>query len=126
MTQSELDGYRDQLLALGRRLTGEVSQLSDEALRHVGGAASGNLSNTPVHPADIGSDAFEQEVSLSLLENQEQQLEEVAAAMDRVNSGTYGRCERCGQEIGRERLQAVPYARYCIGCAREAQNEEIT
>lgn len=121
MNQNEFQGFREQLLGLGQRLKGGVATLSDEALRKVGGDSSGNLSNTPVHIADLGSDAFEQEVALSLLENQEHQLEEVAAALRRCDAGTFGRCESCEGEIGRERLDALPYARHCIDCARQEQ-----
>ncbi len=122
MTSAELDGFRQQLLTLGQRLKGDVSHLQSEALRTTGGSDSGSLSNTPVHLADLGTDAFEQEVSLSLLENQEQQLEDVATALHQIEAGTYGRCEVCDQPIDRERLEAIPYAQTCMveccrGCA---------
>jgi len=123
MTQAEIDVYRQKLLALGRRLQGDVSGLMDEALRKTGGEASGNLSNTPLHLADLGTDAFEQEVNLSLLENEDQQLEEVSAALDRIGQGTYGRCQECGQDIPRPRLDAVPFTRYCVGCAEKLQEK---
>ncbi len=121
MTTTELEGYRQQLFSLGRRLKGDVSDLAHEALRETGGAAGGNLSNTPVHLADLGSDSYEQGVALSLLENREQTLEEVAAALRRIEQGTFGRCEECGKEISRERLKAIPFTRLCIGCAREEE-----
>jgi RNA polymerase-binding transcription factor DksA len=122
MTPAELDGFRQQLHALGQRLKGDVSHLATEALRNAGGRESGSLSNTPVHLADLGTDAFEQEVSLCLLENQEQQLEDVAAALRRMEAGKFGRCEACAGEIGQERLQALPYARFCIDCAQQTEN----
>ena len=121
MNQAELERYRQRLLAWGKRLKGEVSTLEGEALRKAGGEASGNLSNTPVHMGDLSADNFEQEVTLGLLENQEQQLEEIAAALRRVEDGTFGRCEDCGQPIGKERLDALPYARFCVQCARKEQ-----
>src|SRR5262245_38664864 len=111
MTREELEGFRQQLFELGKRLKGAVSDLSKESLRKTGGEASGNLSNVPTHLADLGSDNFEQEVSLSLLENEQRQLEEVAAALTRIEQGTYGVCESCGREISRDRLQAVPSTR---------------
>src|SRR5262245_45432412 len=120
MTREELEGFRQQLFDLGRRLKGNVSDLSKEAFRTTGGEASGNLSNVPIHPADLATDNFEQEVSLSLLENEQRQLEEVAAALERINRGTYGVCESCSRAISRGRLQAVPYTRLCIDCARQA------
>jgi RNA polymerase-binding transcription factor DksA len=62
-------------------------------------------------------------MALSLLENQDLQLEEVAAALHRFEIGTFGKCESCHREIDRERLKAIPYTRYCIACARQAENE---
>jgi RNA polymerase-binding transcription factor DksA len=121
MTRHDIDRYREQLLALGQRLKANVANLEDEAYRKTG-EASGNLSNTPLHLADLGSDTFEQEVALSLLENQEQRLEEIAAALERIRQGTFGTCAECGKEIPRRRLDAVPSTRHCLECARELQD----
>ena len=123
MNQAELESYRRKLLELGRRLKGDVSGLESEALRTTGGEASGNLSNTPLHLADLGTDTYEEEIALDLLQNEEQLLEEIAAALDRIERGTFGRCEECGKEIPRERLNALPYTRHCVACARKVQGE---
>jgi RNA polymerase-binding transcription factor DksA len=66
------------------------------------------------HPAKEGTDAFAQERDISLLESFENEMDEVQAALDRLEEGTYGRCEICGRPIGDERLQALPATRYCI------------
>lgn len=121
MTSAECDSYRQLLLALRQRLTGDVTHLTREALREAGGEASGSLSNTPLHMADLGSDNFEQEFTFSLLENQEQTIEEIDAALDRLRQGTFGRCEECQKDIPRARLQALPYARCCVACARKLE-----
>jgi RNA polymerase-binding protein DksA len=121
MMGPDLEHYRAVLLTLRRRLTGDVSHLADEALRARGGEASGSLSNAPLHPADLGTDNYEQEFTFSLLENQERTLEEIGEALARMERGTYGKCEECGGEIPRARLQALPYARHCVGCARKVQ-----
>jgi RNA polymerase-binding transcription factor DksA len=121
VTDAELEGYRDRLLRLGSRIKADFSGLAGEALRTAGGEPSGNLSNTPMHLADLGTDNFEQEMTLGLLENQDHALEEIRAALDRMDRRTFGRCERCGQPISKQRLDAVPYTRYCIACAREVE-----
>jgi RNA polymerase-binding protein DksA len=121
MTKAILDGYRQQLMLLRSRLKGDVTHLADEALRKAGGEASGSLSNMPIHMADLGTDNFEQEFTLSLLENEEQALDEIGAALDRIDKGTFGQCEECGKEIPRERLRALPYARRCVACARKLE-----
>ncbi len=123
MTQAELEGYRQQLLGLRDRLRGDVSHLTREALRETGGEASGSLSNTPIHMADLGTDNFEQEFTLGLIQNEEQALDEIDAALVRVEQKTFGRCEDCQKEIPRPRLQALPYARYCVECARKHEQE---
>ncbi len=123
MTKSQMDTYRQRLMALRDRFKGTVSHLANEALRNTGGEASGSLSNTPIHMADLGSDNFEQEFNLSLLENQGQRLEEIDAALARMDEGRYGQCEGedCGKSIPKARLDALPFARYCVECARKQE-----
>jgi DnaK suppressor protein len=121
MTKADLDTYRETLLSLRRRLNGDVSHLADEALRAMGGEASGSLSNAPLHMADLGTDNFEQEFTLSLLQNQEQALEEITEALERIRHGTFGLCEECKGPIPKARLQALPYTRHCVACARKLQ-----
>jgi RNA polymerase-binding transcription factor DksA len=121
MTKADLDSYRELLVSLRSRLNGDVTHLADEALRSTGGEASGSLSNAPLHMADLGTDNFEQEFTLSLLQNQEQALDEIRDALGRIDSGTFGECEECHQPIPKARLQALPYTRHCVECARKLQ-----
>jgi RNA polymerase-binding transcription factor DksA len=121
MTKAELNAYQETLLALRNRLSGDVSHLAEEALRARGGEASGSLSNAPLHMADLGTDNFEQEFTLGLLQNQEQALKEIGDALERLRRGVFGRCEECEATIPKGRLQALPYARYCVACARKVQ-----
>jgi RNA polymerase-binding transcription factor DksA len=121
MTQAELDTYRENLQNLRTRLSGDVSHLTDEALRKAGGEASGSLSNAPIHMADLGTDNFEQEFTLSLLQNEEQVLDEIRDALERIRRGTFGTCEECSGPIAKARLQALPYTRHCVACARKLQ-----
>jgi RNA polymerase-binding transcription factor DksA len=123
MTKLKLDSYRQNLLALRRRLSGDVNHLADEALRKNQKEASGNLSSMPIHMADIGSDNFEQEFTLSLLANVEQSLEEIAAALERIDDGSFGSCEECSEDIPKARLEALPYTRYCVACARKFEQK---
>jgi DnaK suppressor protein len=123
MTKADLDGYRQRLLALRDRLNGDVSHLADEALRKNQRDSSGNLSSMPIHMADIGSDNFEQEFTLSLLQNEEHVLIEIGDALDRIGQGSYGRCEECGHPVPRVRLDALPYTRHCVACARKLEQK---
>jgi len=120
MTKVELEAYRTHLLALQSRVNGDVSHLADEALR-TSQQGSGNHSNMPLHMADVGSENFEQEFTLSLLANEEQVLGEIAAALDRLRDGKFGRCEECQGAIAKPRLRELPYTRYCVECARKLE-----
>jgi RNA polymerase-binding transcription factor DksA len=123
MTSEQREQYRQRLLSMAVRLKDLDAAVGGEALRQTGGDASGNLSNVPLHLADISTETFEQEMSTSLLQNERQLQEEVAAALDRCEKGTFGRCEGCGQPIAEGRLQAVPYTRYCVDCAQKAEED---
>lgn len=119
MTPSEISQHRSRLEELLPRLRAEVARMADEALRGTGGEASGGLSDVPVHPADLGSHEYEEEVTLDLLGQKRQLLAEVEAAWERLEQGTFGRCERCHRPIPADRLEVVPYVRHCLACAEK-------
>ncbi len=120
MTANELDGFRQQLLALRERLNGDVTHLTDEAMHTAGEQAGSNLSHVPLHMADLGTDNYERENTLRLLASEGQLLEEITAALERIDNGTFGRCEECHGPIQpRERLRELPYTRYCVACAQK-------
>jgi RNA polymerase-binding protein DksA len=73
-----------------------------------------DLSSVDQHPADQGTETFEREQSISLLEQLDAQLADIDRAMQRIEAGEYGKCEACGRPIGEERLEARPAARYCL------------
>lgn len=116
MTRVEINAFRRRLEALRARLGSTVATLQDEALRPIGSEDSGGLSDLPRHPADRSSDAFEEDVALGLLGNEGHILDEVEAALSQLEAGKFGLCSACGAAIARERLTALPYARYCRRC----------
>jgi RNA polymerase-binding transcription factor DksA len=116
----EADAYRRHL-ALMSRVERDRSQLRDEALQGTGGEASGGLSDVPLHPADPGTDAYEEELTLGLLGNEEQFIGEIEAALARIEQGEYGRCEDCRRPVPERRLRALPYARHCVAYSRKAR-----
>lgn len=117
MNKAELKVYREKLLALRARLRGDVSQMADATLNKSRSEANGDLSSMPIHMADIGSDNFEQEFTLSLMESEGGTLEQIEAALERIEDGDYGQCEECGVRIPKSRLNALPYATMCVRCA---------
>ena len=118
----ELESYRTVLINLRARLRGDLDQMTDEALRRSQPESSGNLSNVPLHMADVGTENYDQEFTLSLIENEQATLEQVQEALGRVDSGTYGACEQCQEPIAKLRLQALPYTKHCIQCARKLES----
>jgi len=118
MTKAELASYRQKLVALRQRLSGDVTSLAEEAL-NADEQASANLSHVPLHPADLGTDAYERQLTQDLLENDKQTLAEIVAALERIVEGSFGLCEECRKEIPETRLQALPHTRYCLKCANE-------
>ncbi len=72
------------------------------------------LSALDQHQADLGTETFEREKDLSILEQVEAELSDVERALQRLDDGTYGTCEACGESIGDERPEALPAARFCI------------
>jgi DnaK suppressor protein len=68
--------------------------------------------------AAAASQVFEQQRDLALRDHNAQHLEQVVAALARLAGGTFGACVRCGRQIAPERLDALPWAAYCIDCQR--------
>jgi RNA polymerase-binding transcription factor DksA len=95
--------------------------MADAALRKTRSEASGDLSSMPIHMADIGSDAFEQEFTLTLMASEEGTLEQIEHALDRIRAKTYGTCEDCNGVIAKKRLEAIPFASLCIRCAEKQE-----
>lgn len=120
----EIEGFRQVLTGLWSRLRGDLSQMTDEALRRTQSESSGNLSNVPLHMADVGTENYDQEFTLGLIENEQATLEQVQAALGRIDAGTFGLCEECDEPIAKERLKFIPFTRHCIQCARKLETSE--
>jgi DnaK suppressor protein len=118
LTRPQLRKFRQVLLEKRRDLVGDMSAIEASALRKNGHGNSGDLSSLPTHPADIGTDNYEQEFTLGLLESERALLEEIDAAIGRIEAGTFGICLGTGEAIGVARLKARPWAKYCIDYAR--------
>jgi RNA polymerase-binding transcription factor DksA len=119
---ADIKVFKTTLESMRARLRGDVSTMADAALRKTRSESSGDLSSMPIHMADIGSDAYEQEFTLSLMASEEGTLEQVEHALDRIRSRTYGTCEDCDGVIAKKRLEAIPFASLCIRCAEKQEN----
>lgn len=122
MTGEKIEAFRNQLMELSNRLRGDIAALDEQVGVPTGGDAGGNLSNAPLHLADLGTAVYMQELDATLRENQEYLQSEVIKALERVDEGSYGSCERCGRSILEERLELLPYTPYCTPCAADVQS----
>lgn len=98
-----------------------VHEIGDEALKKSRLDASGDLSSMPIHMADLGSDNFEQEFALGLMDGEMRLLKEIDSALGRIDQESYGICEGTGGQIRKVRLEAKPWARYCVDYARKLE-----
>ena len=104
------------------RLQGIADDLQrerDESVSDTGG----ELSSFDQHPGDSGTETFEMEKNVSLGEQVDDELQEIEAAFQRLERGTYGTCQACGRPIGDERLEAMPATRYCVEDQAKAERQ---
>ncbi len=121
LSNKELELFRDLLLAKRRELVGDMYSMEREALQRSGE----NLSNLPVHMADMGTDNYEQEFTLGLMEKDRQLLREINQALAKIVDGTYGICEATGKIITKARLEVQPWAKFSIEHARKLENRGV-
>jgi len=121
MRSKELEQFRKWLLEKRRLLVGDVNTLEKAALQDSRQDASGDLSKMPLDMADIGSDNYEQEFTLGLIETEQATLTEVDEALERIEKRQFGKCVACGGPIPKARLRAKPHAKYCIECKRREE-----
>jgi PAS domain S-box-containing protein len=109
--------HRKKLLALQASLLGDVTQMEDDSLKD-----HSKTTSIPTDMEELGSDNADQELTLSLLGSEKYTLDQIEAALQRIEDGSYDRCEECGGQIPKSRLDAIPYAALCVQCA--SQQEE--
>ena len=118
LNAADIEHFKQILLEKRHEIVGNVNEMKDEALKKSRLDASGDLSSMPIHMADIGTDNYEQEFALGLMDSERKLLNEIDDALQRIENKTYGICEATGKPIGKARLQAQPWARYCVEHAR--------
>ncbi len=121
MKKAEVKPFKEMLLVLRARLRGDVSALADAALSSKGTGSSGS-SAVPSHMADMGSDTFEQDNTILLMNNEGETLNQIEGALERIENGVYGACIECSGKIPKMRLKAIPYTPYCVKCASELES----
>src|SRR5262245_787709 len=117
--KADIEHFRKLLMDRRRRILGTVQGMEEEALK----ASDQDFSVD--HMADHGSDNFDQDFTLSLVESERKELIEIDRALQRIDQGTYGICEGTGEPIPRPRLEAIPHARYSVEYQRKLEAGEV-
>ena len=118
LSAADIKRFQQKLLEKRREIVGDVTEMEGEVLKKSRLDASGDLSSMPIHMADIGTDNYQQEFALGLMDSERKLLREIDDALQRIKDGKYGICEGTGKPISKARLEAQPWARYCLEYAR--------
>lgn len=116
MKKDELEKLKEKLDVQRKRIVSGIDHIERNMLNKSQRDSSGDLSGYTFHMADQATDNFDTEFSLDLASNEQKFLNEIDAAIKRIDDGTFGACEQCQKPISIKRLQAIPYARFCIKC----------
>jgi DnaK suppressor protein len=119
----ELAEIKKLLLAEREELQRQAAEIEESSFGGGQSELSGDLASFDEEFADAGTATFEREKDLSLTNNIRDLTEKIDHAMELIDQGTYGLCERCGKPIEKARIKALPYATLCI---KDKQAEERT
>ena len=112
----DTNAARERLQAERERVLAEMQSLRDDLSHSIEDLVDEDGNDS--HLADSATETLDREMEQSLEDNAEHLLAHIDSALARLDEGTYGRCERCGEPIAEERLEALPYATRCIECKR--------
>jgi RNA polymerase-binding protein DksA len=121
LSAADVKHFKQMLLEKRGEILRNVSEIEEETLKKSRLDASGDLSSMPIHMADLGSDNYEQEFVLGLVDSERKLLQEIDDALQRIVEGAYGICEGTGKPIPKARLKAQLWARYCVEYARSLE-----
>jgi DnaK suppressor protein len=116
-TEAELAKVRDALAAEAAELRADIDRSESDIASRLGDA----VGDAGDDQADVGAKTFEREHELALTHNARELLAQTERALARIDAGTYGTCESCGEPIGKARLQAFPRAVLCVSCKQREE-----
>lgn len=116
MNKEELTYYKNKLNKEKKKVTNLIEQLDNNGVTRFNSEVASELSFYDNHPADIASETFEVEKGIALEANEMALLDKIDDALKAIDEGSYGKCQTCGKEIDKERLDFLPYALNCINC----------
>ncbi len=122
--KQKMEKYRKKLLAKREALLKELDYLEGSSLKATITESTGDISAYSFHMADQGTDAMEREKAFLFASREGRFLYHLDLALQRIEDGTYGYCEECGEPIDEERLDIVPHARLCIACKKKDDDQK--
>ena len=123
MMKQELEKYKKLLIKVREDIAGDISHIAKESHKSQK-ESSGDLSGYSFHMADMASDSYDRELSLNIAGEEQEIVYEIDEALKRLEEGKFGKCIACDKKIPQKRLNAVPYAKYCIQCkSKEEKNK---
>ena len=125
MHKSEMEHFRRLLEKKAEELDNTIGLMKEHGSGEQNKYSAGELSNYDNHPADLGSEVYIAEMNNALKVHEENILADIKDSLARIDKGTYGKCAGCGAEIPSERLEAIPYARYCVSCEEKLENAPL-
>ncbi|MBM3248406.1 MAG: TraR/DksA family transcriptional regulator [Candidatus Omnitrophica bacterium] len=120
MNKKDLKVYKKLLTEIRDNIIDQIKHIS-ESTQKSQRDASGDISGYSFHMADVATDTYDREFSLSLASNDRQLLYDIDDALKRVEEGTFGMCEECSKPITKSRLKAIPYTKLCLGCQKKRE-----
>ena len=116
--------YYKLLLDLRKHVLDELDLHTADTLQHTNNDDSGELTHYGNHQADAGTDSFDRDFALSLVSTEQDALNEIEEAIQRMHDGSYGVCEETGKPIKKERLLAVPFTRFSVEGQKEHEKNK--
>src|SRR3989338_1286583 len=123
MNKKESKVFYDLLVKKKAELLKGIQHITDDTLKTSQRDAAGDLSAYSLHMADVASDNYEREFSLSLADAEQKLLNRINEALERIEEGTFGSCEVCEKKIAKARLKIVPYAEMCVPCQEKTEKK---
>jgi RNA polymerase-binding protein DksA len=124
MDADTMNEYRQRLASLREKILGELVNLEQHTMSQSLREQSGDLSGYAIHLADAASDSYDRDFNLALASREQDILNDIDAALEKIENGEYGTCEKCGHPISSPRLKAVPYARLCLPCKERQEKSQ--
>jgi YteA family regulatory protein len=107
-----------------QKLMGTIEKIEESGINQELGDSTGELSAYDNHPADLGSEVFERSKDIALRDNENVLIADINHALDKIEEGSYGRCDVCKSVIPDARLKALPWAATCVDCQQKLDSHD--